>query len=51
MQWRSRPGLTQRKLAQVKNKLRYDPQNEYLREECEKIEKMHADLLAEKAVA
>jgi len=30
MQWWSRLGLTERNLAQVKNELRYDPQNESL---------------------
>jgi|GEM_PF-2333495 hypothetical protein len=50
-QWHTRLSLTERKLAQVKNDLRYNPQSEYLRAECEKLEKMYADLLAEKPVA
>lgn len=49
MQWRTRLSLTERKLAQVKNDLRYNPQNEYLRAECEKLEKMYKTLLEEAA--
>jgi len=48
VQFRTRLHLTERKLAQVKNDLRYDPQSAYLRAEYEKLEKMYADLLTEK---
>ena len=37
----------QRKLMEVQAQLRYAPQNQALREECEKLEAMYKGLLAE----
>lgn len=47
MQWRTRFAAVERKLVEVKGCLRYSPQDPALRAECETLEKMYAELLAE----
>ena len=47
VQWRTRFNAVERKLIELKNYLRYNPQDSDLRQECETIEQMYKMLLDE----
>ena len=47
VQWRTRFNAVERKLIELKNYLRYNPQDANLRQECETVEQMYKQLLDE----